>query len=384
MEAGSQRNSSELALLGGQLLGMMDDADRSEASGNGAGHIESNIRYSVIVPAYNAAHTIEPCLQALFNQSVPRDNYEVIVIDDGSTDNTAELADRYAVRLFRQSHAGPATARNLGAKLAAGKYLLFTDSDCTPTRNWIEEIVRPLEEDGKVVAAKGVYKTLQTGLIARFAQVEFEEKYAGLRRRQNIDFVDTYSAAFRRDAFWAGGAFDPTFAEASNEDTQLSFNLAAQGRRIVFAEKAIVYHRHSASLGGYLRRKWRHGFWRVRVYRQHPEKIAGDSYTPRSTQLQFIMMALMAGTFLFPTLWKYTLAAAALFVAASLPFVRRALAVGLDVAVAVPFILFLRAVALGLGLIWGVLTLPLANQSKPLAQSPKEPLREKTSCVHDG
>lgn len=243
MDARSNWYWSEPTPYGGHLLRIMDDRSWSEVSNKAVNG--DDVIYSVIVPAYNASQTIESCLQALLDQSIPRDSYEVIVVDDGSNDNTVELASRYPVRVLRQTHAGPATARNLGAKLAAGQYLLFTDSDCIPTREWIAEISRPLEDNGEVVAAKGVYQTRQPDLLARFAQVEFEEKYAGLRRRRNIDFVDTYSAAFRRDAFWDGGAFDPTFSEASNEDTQLSFNLAAQGKLIVFAEKAVVYHQHS-------------------------------------------------------------------------------------------------------------------------------------------
>lgn len=206
--------------------------------------MEKKPRYSVIVPAYNATSTIEGCLQALLDQSTPRDLYEVIVVDDSSTDGTAEVAERYPLLVLRRPHTGPGGARNFGAEVAVGTYLLFTDADCVPVHSWIEEIVRPLEVDRTVAAAKGVYRTQQTNLIARFCQVEFEEKYARMRRQQQIDFVDTYSAAFRRDAFWQGGAFDPAFTALANEDTQLSFNLASQGRRLVFAEKAVVYHRH--------------------------------------------------------------------------------------------------------------------------------------------
>jgi len=300
-------------------------------------------------------------LQALSEQSVPPETYEVLVVDDGSNDDTAQVAGQYPHRVLQQAHAGPASARDLGAQAAVGKYLLFTDADCVPIRTWIEEVTRPLEADCRVAGVKGVYRTTQTSLIARLAQLEFEEKYARLRHQRFIDFVDTGSAAFRREAFWQGGAFDPAFPVASNEDTQLSFNLVAQGWRLVFAERAAVYHRHAESLGRYLRRKWRHGYWRVRVYRRHPGKVLGDSYTPLSMQLQMLGAALTVVLALLPRLHRFAPIGAELFIFGSLPFVRRALPSGPDIAAAVPLVLFLRALALWTGLIQGAFTELLAG-----------------------
>lgn len=310
-------------------------------------------RYSVIVPAYNSAATLADCLSALALQTVPPQTYEVIVVDDGSTDGTADLAKRFAAIVLSQTHAGPASARNLGARRARGEFLLFTDADCVPAPNWVEEIVRPLESDPSVAASKGVYTTRQTGLVPLFVQIESEEKYAKLRRHRQIDFVDTYSAAFRREAFWAGGGFDTSFPAASNEDTLLSFNLASQGRRLVFTDQAIVYHLHSESLGHYLRRKWRHGYWRIPVYRSHPGKMAGDSYTPRSTQVQMATALLALWLAPRPRQRWLLLATVGAFVAATTPIVRRAMPVSWAVAAAAPFLLFLRALALACGLALG-------------------------------
>lgn len=330
----------------------------------------ARVRYSVIVPAYNAALHIDACLRALAEQSVPRDSYEVLVADDGSSDATAEIASRHPVRVLRQAHAGPASARNRGAREAVGDFLLFTDADCTPVHTWIEEIVRPLEEDCRVAATKGTYRTRQRGAVPRMVQVEFEEKYAHLRRRRYIDFVDTGAAAFRTTAFWEAGGFDPAFSAASNEDTQLSFGLVARGWRLVFCERAIVYHQHAQTVLQYVRRKWRHGYWRAVVYGKYPKKMAGDSYTPRSTQLQM-------GSALAVLLWVLPLrvtrwlgvAGLGVFVAATLPFVRRALPVGRDVAAIVPPMLFLRALALGSGLALGGLRLTLGQRIKRSSRS---------------
>jgi cellulose synthase/poly-beta-1,6-N-acetylglucosamine synthase-like glycosyltransferase len=320
------------------------------------------VRYSVIVPAFNAATDIESCLRALLAQSVPPDQYEIIVVDDGSSDRTAEVVQMFPVRFVQQAHAGPASARNLGARLATAEFLLFTDADCVPVYTWIQEIVRPLENDTRVAGTKGVYRTRQRGLIPRMAQVEFEEKYAHLRQHACIDFVDTSSAAFRADAFWQAGGFDTGFRSASNEDTQLSFALVSRGWRLVFCERAVVYHRHSETLWRYLQRKWRHGYWRVRVYESHPGKMAGDSYTPRSTQLQMASAMLAVVLAPLPPTRHLSRICLAVFVVASLPFVRRAVPVGPEVAMVVPPVLFLRAMALASGLLAGALRLMIGRR----------------------
>ena len=89
-------------------------------------------RYSVVVPAYQAAGTLDACLAALARQTVPPGSYEVIVVDDGSTDGTASIAEAAGVTLLRQDHAGAAAARNCGAVAARGDLLLFTDCGLRP------------------------------------------------------------------------------------------------------------------------------------------------------------------------------------------------------------------------------------------------------------
>ncbi len=117
------------------------------------------MRASVIVPAYNAAPTIENCLRTLTRQDLPRADYEIILVDDGSTDTTPQLAQPFAqVRLIRCRHRGPAAARNRGAREARGEFLFFTDADCEPTTNWIQNLLAPFSEtEHPIATAKGVY-----------------------------------------------------------------------------------------------------------------------------------------------------------------------------------------------------------------------------------
>src|ERR1051326_3846437 len=235
---------------------------------------------SIVMPAYNAEATIGRALESIVAQDagVP---VEVIVVDDGSTDRTAEIvASVDGIRLIRQSNAGPALARNRGAAAATGGIAVFIDSDCEASQGWLAEMLAPFA-DPSVSAVKGAYRTKQRALTARFVQLEYEDKYDRMARHPYIDFVDTYSAAFRRDAFLASGGYSAAFGLPSAEDVDLSYRMASAGALMVFRPQAIVFHRHPDRLGTYLRKKARFASWRVLAVRRTPGKAISDSHTPQ-------------------------------------------------------------------------------------------------------
>jgi len=244
--------------------------------------------YSVIVPAYQAVETLPACLSALAGQTVSPSDYEVIVVDDGSTDNTAGVARAAGVTVITQPHAGAATARNRGATAARGKLLLFTDADCAPVPGWIEALSIPFA-DSEVAGAKGTYLSQQRDLVARFTQLEYEDRYDRMAGSERIDFIDTYSAAYRRDIFLLNNGFDTSFL--IDEDQEFSFRLAEKGYKLIFAPEAQVFHQHNRTLAQYIRRKFRIGMWKVRVTRQHPTQVANDSHTPESLKAQLLLAA---------------------------------------------------------------------------------------------
>ncbi len=319
------------------------------------------IKYSVIVPAYNATNTIEACLKALLHQSIDRNEYEVIVVDDGSIDRTSEIVKPFSIHYFYQKNQGPATARNKGAQEAKGEIILFTDSDCVPENNWIEEMVRPFD-DPKVIAIKGAYKTNQKALIARFAQIEFEERFEMLKKTESIDMVDTYSAGYRKSIFHSFGGFDSSFPVANNEDTELSYKMSQAGHKMVFNPDAIVYHlNHPDSIKKYGRLKFWRGYWRMVVYKRYPNKMLKDSYTPQTLKIQILFLFLfligLPLMWLLPYLIFYPLIFSMLgFVLSALPLTLFALKKELSVGILSPFFVSIRSFSLGLGIIWGIVS----------------------------
>ena len=176
--------------------------------------------FSVVVPAYQAADVIGGCVRALHTQTVPREQYEIIVVDDGSTDGTRAAAhEAGADQVLSRPHRGPAAARNAGIEASRGEIVVFTDADCEPSPEWLEHMTTPFT-DPLVMGAKGAYWTRQRALIARLTQLEFEIRYERMARLPHTDFVDGYAAAYRRDLLTRAGGFDPTYPIPSAEDVE--------------------------------------------------------------------------------------------------------------------------------------------------------------------
>ncbi len=324
---------------------------------------------SVVIPAHNAAGTIAASLRALENQTIPRHLYEIIVVDDGSTDGTAEAARQFMpssgsanpsdetaplAKLIRQPHQGAAAARNAGARVARGDVILFLDADCIPAPDWLERMLSHVSMDG-VAGAGGRIQTRQQCLIPRFIQIEYDERYERVARYRSVDFVSSATAAYRRETFQAIGGFDTAMLGA--EDVDLSFRLAEAGYKLVFAPDAVVYHPHPVTLWAYVRRKFQYARWRAAVYSRHPRKVADDSRTPQAQKLQIalapiIVLGLLSGMVWRPLLIMAGLAAGA-FLATAGSLMRRAWQVDPRIALASPALLFASAMAAAAGLAVG-------------------------------
>jgi glycosyltransferase involved in cell wall biosynthesis len=318
------------------------------------------VRASVIIPTYNRADRIKFCLEALRKQDCAF-NFEVIVVDDGSTDNTLRVLSSFPeVRIVSQANAGPAAARNRGVREARGEIVLFTDDDCEPFPDWLTEMLKPFDRP-EIVGAKGVYRTRQPELIARFVQLEYEDRYRFMaRKRDDIDFIDTYSAAFRRDRFIESGGYDTSFPVACCEDSELSYRMAARQWRMLFIETATVWHQHPATFAGYFRRKVKFAFWRVPAVKHTPGRIVKDSHHPQLMKFQLLFgPALIAAAIsdrLEPlTIFPLSLLIGALFAASTLPFAIRALRKDPLVGVLSPLILAGRSCAQLVGVIGGTI-----------------------------
>ncbi len=306
---------------------------------------------SIIIPAFNEEKNIARCLDGLRKQAGVREDCEIIVVDDGSTDTTREIAQGQGARVLAQSNQGAAAARNFGARNARGEIILFTDADCVPDSNWVAAMIEPFKES-EVVGVGGMKKTRQTEFIPRFIQLEFDYRYDQVRAHRYIDFIDSGTAAYRREVFLKNNGFDTRLADA--EDVELSFRLSQQGFKMAFAPGAMVYREHQTSLWEYLRLKFTYAYWRSFVYRRFPQKIASDSRTPQTQKIASGLALVLPFAILASFVWNQAVilvAAIIIFVlATTLPFVARYWKRDPMVAFFSPMLIALAAGAVG----WGV------------------------------
>ncbi len=256
---------------------------------------------SIIIPAYNAENTIEDALKAVVRQSY-KEKYEIIVVDDGSTDNTAHIVEKYpGVKLVHQENKGPATARNLGFKKSQGDFILFTDADCMPHKDWIKNALRHFT-DKKIGVVDGSYKIgNESSLLARCIHKEILYRHIYLMPLFPKCF-GSYNFCVRRNIFEEVKGFDEVYCSASGEDNDLSYKILNAGYKIYFAPEVLVQHRHTQELKKYLFEQYRHGFWRAKMYRTHPKMTRGDDYTYWKDIIE-PLLSLLTVTSLILSIW---------------------------------------------------------------------------------
>jgi cellulose synthase/poly-beta-1,6-N-acetylglucosamine synthase-like glycosyltransferase len=238
-----------------------------------------------------------------------------------------------------------------------GTIILFTDDDCVPTSDWLAAMIKPFD-DPEVVGVKGVYRTRQKAMAARFVQIEYEDRYRLMADLPDIDFIDTYSAGFRRDRFLEMSGYDNSFPVACAEDIELSYRMSARGWKMKFVPSAIVYHTHPDTLSRYLKKKYKFAFWRMLALRKNPNKALKDSHTPQVMKLQLLfapaLLAALGCDLVIRPKVPASLIMCAVFLVSTIPFTWRAIRKDPTVGLFSPFLLAARAGAQLLGVVAGL------------------------------
>jgi len=208
---------------------------------------------TVVIPALNEEQVIGDCLRSLQSQTWPRERYEVVVVDNGSTDRTAEIARSLGAKVLQATERSAYVARNTAIAATTGDYLAFTDADCVPDSRWIHDLVTADAEQGTgIVAGHIEYRMAFESLGNRMLIAS----RSGEVIRENVcvhHCAPTGNVLIRRDLLQRHGPFSTT---AFGSDVAFSRKLAACGHPPTYAPTAIVVHQCDLTSREYLSRTY--------------------------------------------------------------------------------------------------------------------------------
>ena len=208
---------------------------------------------SVIIPVHNG----EKCLQNLFDslRAQSLSGYEVIMIDDNSTDNSAAMGSKYARVISTSKNVGPAAARNIGISQARGEIIAFTDSDCVLPTNWLQNIYQNFKEKNLQVIAGNVKIPKSNILGDSISALGFPgggsvgfDKIWRVDEDGTTDHITSCNFAASREVLQKHGAFDESFPLPGCEDPELSYRFSKLGVDIKYCHDVIVFHEPRTNL----------------------------------------------------------------------------------------------------------------------------------------
>lgn len=226
-------------------------------------------RISVVVCAYNAERTIEACLRSLADCPYP--NYEVIVVNDGSTDATGEIAHAHAggrIRVIDQKNLGLSAARNVGIAAAEGEVVAYTDSDCVVDRDWLTYLAHKIRE-GFVAVGGPNFPPPEDTLVPSAVAVSPGGPTHVLLNDDLAEHIPGCNMAFSKSKLEEIGGFDVSYT-AAGDDVDVCWRLQNAGYQIGFSPAAMVWHFRRNTVRAYLKQQMGYGKAEALLFFKHP------------------------------------------------------------------------------------------------------------------
>ena len=286
---------------------------------------------SIVIPVMNRADELRRCLTSLTRLSYPQEKIQIIVVDDGSRDDSPLVARQFGALLVPSGGTGrgPAAARNVGASVASGEILAFIDSDCTASETWLRELI-PAFTNPDLAAVGGQVDGMCTESAVDRYEAVMSSLSLGSRERTGNSGSDTFylpscNLLVRRSAFRSAGGFNDTMHVG--EDVDLTWRLRDRGWTICYMPAGNILHEHRSSIRSFMSRRFDYGTSEGMLQRLHPRRKK-QMVIPVS--LATVLLLCLAAP--FTTWWTLLLAAGLVGIDAAIVrvrFMRRNLPVGL-------------------------------------------------------
>jgi glycosyltransferase involved in cell wall biosynthesis len=240
--------------------------------------------FSIVIPTYNRPERLEKCLRSIDRLEYPRDRFEVIVVDDGSSTPLDPVVlpfkEELNIQLIRQDNQGPATARNTGAFKSQGQVILFTDDDCQLDSQWLTNLAQQFEVQPDSLIGGHTINQLPDNLYSETSQLLVDYLYSYYNcDHQQASFFTSNNFGLSKTRFCEIGGFDTSFPLAAGEDRELCDRWLHYDYQMVSVPKALVYHSHHLTLKSFWRQHFNYGrgafhFRQVRARRDaQPVKV---------------------------------------------------------------------------------------------------------------
>ena len=267
----------------------------SDDDSNQPSHDESDPLVSVVVVTYNSEQTVEETLSSLAGQTYPTDSYELIVVDGGSTDDTAARGEKYDAAFHVVEGGTIGACRNHGVDVATGEYIAFTDSDCAVPATWLDSHVERIEsrgddiegrDDVTIAGVGGPNRPFPTDpwfskLVGSLQGTVFGS--GGSPQSYAIGEVRLVRSVAACNVMYDAAIFDShRYDDAVNvgEDAEFHFRLSEAGYRFVFDPTIAVSHHLSSTFGSYCKKSRSYGYAMARIQRRHGKVIRWYSALP--------------------------------------------------------------------------------------------------------
>ncbi len=218
---------------------------------------------SVIVPAYNAETTINKLLDSLINLNFPKDKYEIIIVDNNSTDKTREIVKKYPVTLIEQKKIQSSyTSRNAGIRKAKGEILAFADADCIVDKDWLKNSVKVLRKNPiiDIIAGKVIFLPGKDNVFSYFDR----SRHMNQKQHCKNDWCTTANMITRREIFNRIGLFRNYFSSGDKEWTNRAAN---KGSRLMYVNDIIICHKTRDSFKSLVKKRIRIGYGKAELIR---------------------------------------------------------------------------------------------------------------------